>query len=123
MPRSPSAPKEPYLKCSSSFAKTSFSSRKNFVHVNHAPDASKITIPITEIHRMRLAFAERLIVICAFCSRLAVSRRFATRYQHGDTAPCLQRCDVEIRHVGSDEFWSLFRTSSNIQRLRLSPAH
>src|SRR2546430_1864201 len=116
MPRSPSAPSEPYLKCSSSFAKTSFSSRKNFVHVNHAPDTSKITIPITEIHTMRLAFAERLIVACASrCSRLAVSRRFAIRHQHGDTAPCLQRCDVEIRHVGSDEVRSLFRTFSDIQ--------
>src|SRR5207302_7236053 len=113
MPRSPSPPREPYLKCSSSFAKTSFSSRKNFVHVNHAPDASKITIPITEIHRMRLAFAERLILVCASpCSRLAVSRRFVTCYQHGATAGCLQRCDVEIRHVGSDGLWSLFRTFS-----------
>src|SRR5437762_6921103 len=123
MPRSPSAPREPYLKCSSSFAKTSFSSRKNFIHVNHAPNASTITTTIAEIKRMRLAFGERLIVACASrCSRLAVSRRFATHYQHGDTAPCLQRCDVEIRHVGSDGLWSLFRTFSNIQRLRLSPA-
>src|SRR5438874_13187492 len=61
MPRSPSAPKEPYLKCSSSFAKISFSSRKNFIHVNHAPDASKITIPSTEIHTMRFVFDARLI--------------------------------------------------------------
>src|SRR5438067_2164033 len=95
MPRSPSAPKEPYLKCSSSFAKTSFSSRKSFVHVNHAPDTSKITIPITEIHRMRLAFADRLIVICAFCSRLAPSRRFAKCQEHGGRARWLQRSELQ----------------------------
>src|SRR5437899_1038309 len=61
MPRSPSAPSEPYLKCSSSFAKTSFSSRKNFVHVNQAPNAMRITSTIADTRRPRFVFGERLI--------------------------------------------------------------
>ena len=43
MPRSPSAPNEPYLNCSSSFAKTCGSSRKNFSQVKEATDREQDT--------------------------------------------------------------------------------
>src|SRR6266513_1540046 len=69
MPRSPSAPSEPYLKCSSSLAKTSFSSRKNFIHVKKAPSAIKITSAIAETKRMRFVFGRRLIGVLSCWSK------------------------------------------------------
>src|SRR5438132_5337266 len=61
MPRSPSAPSEPYLKCSSSFANTSFSSRKNIVHVKKAPSAITITSTTAQTQRRRVVSGRRLI--------------------------------------------------------------
>src|SRR6266550_923359 len=61
MPRSPSAPSDPYLKCSSSFVNTSFSSRKNFVHVKKAPSARRIAITAAETQMMRFVLGCSLI--------------------------------------------------------------
>src|SRR5882672_9208762 len=63
MPRSPSAPSDPYLKCSSSFAKTSLSSRKNFVHVKKAPSTRRITITAAVTKMMRFVLGCSLIVL------------------------------------------------------------
>src|SRR5919106_4039744 len=76
MPRSPSAPSEPYLKCSSSFANTSFSSRKNFVQVKKAPSAIKITSTIAETQRRRFVLGCKLIVLKAPRSKNQTPNKF-----------------------------------------------
>src|SRR5215472_6835843 len=86
MPRSPSAPSEPYLKCSSSFANTSFSSRKNFAQVKQAPTASRIKTAQTQ--RIRFAFGERLIGwLLSKCFQIFHDCIFLRRGEHRSVFP------------------------------------
>ena len=59
MPRSPSAPSEPYLNCSASFAKTCGSSRKNFTQPKKPPaheQATNVPAGRASTHRIRFPF-------------------------------------------------------------------